>query len=340
MRRAASPETMCLVRRVVAEDRVVTKSSQPLYVCGYSERELQRLETQGAFFADISRRFLETAGLTRGMSVLDIGCGVGGLSLLAAEIVGPTGSVLGIDRAHGPLERARAQAANRRAQHVQFRLCEIDQLPPGPPVDVLIGRFVLMHQADPALTLSNAVRHVRADGLVAMLESHMHGLVPGVHSCPHSPIYDRIVGWLTDVIRAAGAHADMGLRLRQVFVDAGLPSPMLSLQARVEGGPDAAIYRYIADSLRSMLPLAERFGIAALSLDDVEELERQLREEVTAAGGVLTSPIVVGASCRVQPTPGGVSAEYESQQRQSPCVVTVADDLSAPSRCDMKAGSG
>ena len=277
----------------------MTEPSQPLYVCGYSERELERLETQGAFFADLSRQLLETAGLSVGMSVLDIGCGVGNLSLLAAEIVGPTGSVLGVDRAPDPLERARAQADACGAQHVQFRLCAIDELPPGPPVDALIGRFVLMHQADPALTLSNAVRHVRAGGLVAMLESHMHGLVAAVHSWPHSPIYDRIVGWLTDVIRTAGAHADMGLRLQRVFVDAGLTSPTLSLQARVEGGPDAAIYRYITDSLRSMLPLAAQFGIANLSLDEVDELERQLRDELAASGGVLTSPIVVGAWCQL-----------------------------------------
>jgi ubiquinone/menaquinone biosynthesis C-methylase UbiE len=277
----------------------MTKPSQPLYVCGYSERELERLEIQGTFFEDASRRFLETAGLTRGMRVLDIGCGVGNLSLLAAEMVGPKGSVLGVDRAPDPLERAQALADGRGMTHVQFRLGAIEELPLGSPVDALIGRFVLMHQADPALTLSTAVRHVRAGGLVAILESHMHGLVAGVHSCPHSPTYDRIVGWLTEVIRAAGAHADMGLRLRQVFVEAGLPAPRLSLQASVEGGPDAAIYRYITDSLRSMLPLAAQFGIAALSLDEVDELERQLREELAVSSGVLTSPMVVGAWCQL-----------------------------------------
>jgi hypothetical protein len=108
------------------------------------------------------------------------------------------------------------------------------------------------------------------------------------------------VGLITDVIQAAGAHADMGLRLRSAFLAAGLPAPRLWMQARVEGGPDAAIYRYVADSLRSMLPLAERFGIAQLREAEIDELERQLRDEVTATGGVLTSPILVGAWCRVE----------------------------------------
>lgn len=132
-----------------------------------------------------------------------------------------------------------------------------------------------------------------------MLESHMCASVAGVHSCPHSLTYDRITGWLVEVIKAAGAHPDMGLRLRQVFVDADLPAPELWLHARVDGGPDTPIYSYITESLRSMLPLAERLGIATPSTDDVDELERKLREEVTMSGGVLASPLVVGAWCRL-----------------------------------------
>lgn len=277
----------------------MTDPSHPLYVCGYSARELERQKIQGAFFREISRRFLETAGLARDMHVLDIGCGTGDFSLLAADIVGPSGTVLGVDRAFEPLAKARTRAGARGMENVEFRQTAIEEVALGRSVDALIGRFVLMHLGDPAQTLRAAARHVRRGGLVAFLESHMSALVAGVHSCPHSRIYDRIVGWLVEVIRAAGAHTDMGLRLRQVFADTGLPLPRLWLQARVEGGPGAAIYRYTTDSLRSMLPLAERLGIVTLSMEDVDELERQLRDEVTAGGGVLTSPILVGAWCHL-----------------------------------------
>jgi len=91
----------------------------------------------------------------------------------------------------------------------------------------------------------------------------------------------------------------MGLRLRRTFLDAGLPSPELRLEARIEGGPDASIYRYITESVRSMLPLAKCFGTTTLAAKDVDHLESQLREEVMATGGVLASPLVVGAWCRV-----------------------------------------
>lgn len=281
----------------------MTGDREPLYVCGHSGSELERLEIQGAFFEEITRLVLERAGLTWGMHVLDIGCGAGDVSLLAADIVGPSGSVLGVDRAPEAVAAAAARAEARGLRHVAFRRAAFEEMAPGSPVDALIGRFVLMHQADPARALGAAARQVRPGGLVTMLESHMIGSVPGVHSHPPVPTYDRLVRWLIQTISAAGAHADMGLGLRQAFLDAGLPAPTLWLQARVEGGRDAPIYRYLTESLRSMLPLAQRLGIATPSPAEVDALEGQLREEVTARRGVLTSPLVVGAWCRVPRAP-------------------------------------
>ncbi|UCG89158.1 MAG: class I SAM-dependent methyltransferase, partial [Gemmatimonadota bacterium] len=157
-------------------------SPEPLYVCGYSRHELQRLITQGTFFEEISRRFLEAAGLASGMRVLDIGCGAGDLSLVAADLVGTSGFVLGIDRAAEPLELAAARARSKGIRNVEFRHAEITELEPDSPVDALIGRFVLMHQGEPARVLRTAASHVGPGGIVAFLESHMAGLLPGLHS--------------------------------------------------------------------------------------------------------------------------------------------------------------
>ena len=74
-----------------------------------SEEE-KRLERQGRWLAPLTRCFLQMAGMTAGMHVLDIGCGVGEVSLLLTEQVGPDGSVTGVDCNAGFLEIARRRA--------------------------------------------------------------------------------------------------------------------------------------------------------------------------------------------------------------------------------------
>jgi ubiquinone/menaquinone biosynthesis C-methylase UbiE len=277
----------------------MSEPRQTVYVCGHSPNELERLAIQGTFFKDITRRVFELAGLSAGMRVLDIGCGAGDVSFLAAEIVGPSGSVIGIDRAQAPVDAANARAAARVLSHATFHVSDIATFEPSVPFDAVVGRFVLMHQADPAETFRLAARLVRPGGLVAMVESHLIGLTETVHSFPFSPMYDAILKSMLEVMRAAGAHPDMGLRLREVFREAGLPRATLLLQARVEG-IDGEICRYTTESVKSFLPTAERLGIRMPWMHDVADLEAQLSAELTTSGGVLTSPLVVGAWSRVR----------------------------------------
>src|SRR3712207_9537188 len=64
------------------------------YLFGHSEEETRRLLLQGRLFNLYTRRLLEDAGITRGMKVLDVGSGAGDVTLLAAELVGPDGTVV------------------------------------------------------------------------------------------------------------------------------------------------------------------------------------------------------------------------------------------------------
>ena len=124
------------------------------YALGYSEREKQRLVIQSRFYADLTERLFRSAGLGPGMSVLDVGCGVGDVSLLAASIVGPSGSVLGIDRAPARSRRHGACPCGG-AENVAFEVADIPGLDPGRTFDALIGRLVLMYLPDPAATLAH-----------------------------------------------------------------------------------------------------------------------------------------------------------------------------------------
>lgn len=236
-------------------------TQDPRYLLGHSERELRRLDLQGALYRAPTERTLRAAGVGPEMRVLDIGCGSGDVSLLAGAVVGPAGSVLGIDRSEGAVEAARAKVRAGGADHVDFLVTELDAFEAPTPFDALVGRFVLMHQPEPASVLRAVSRTVRPGGAIVLLESWMEVLRSGGHSEPFSSLYDEIVQWKCDVVGGAGADLHAGGRLRTVFRSAGLPDPETRLEAVVAGGPDSPYYEYVEESVRSMLPEARRLGL-------------------------------------------------------------------------------
>lgn len=85
--------------------------AEDAYILGHSKQELRRLMLQAENLRPITARLLREAGLAPGMRVVDLGCGVGDVAFLAAEMVGPTGSVIAIDRNTTAIVTARASAA-------------------------------------------------------------------------------------------------------------------------------------------------------------------------------------------------------------------------------------
>jgi ubiquinone/menaquinone biosynthesis C-methylase UbiE len=67
-----------------------------------------------------TRWLFQHAGLGAGMHVLDVGCGAGDVSLLAAEFVGPTGTVVGIDSSRRAVDTARLRANRAGLPNVSF----------------------------------------------------------------------------------------------------------------------------------------------------------------------------------------------------------------------------
>lgn len=86
----------------------MTRAARPesAYLLGHSPTETDRLVLQARLYDPITEQALRTAGLRPGMRVLDVGCGAGDVTFLAARIVGPTGSVTGVDAAPRALDVA------------------------------------------------------------------------------------------------------------------------------------------------------------------------------------------------------------------------------------------
>jgi len=71
----------------------MTGRDETNYILGHSDAELRRLQAQAAILRPITERLLRSAGIRRGMRVVDLGSGAGDVTMLAAELVGPSGWV-------------------------------------------------------------------------------------------------------------------------------------------------------------------------------------------------------------------------------------------------------
>src|SRR5215472_15928286 len=94
------------------KERMMSESngSPQIYVFGRSVGEAQAIQQLAQILAPVTRQFLEQAGLCAGMKVLEVGSGAGDVTLLAAELVGPTGMVIGVDHNPEILATARARS--------------------------------------------------------------------------------------------------------------------------------------------------------------------------------------------------------------------------------------
>ncbi|MEV5766275.1 class I SAM-dependent methyltransferase [Micromonospora sp. NPDC052213] len=109
------------------------------------------------------------AAVRPGDRVLDVGCGNGQLTRLAAGRTG-TGEALGVDLSAPMLERARDRAVAERVDNVRFHQADA-QVHPFPPgaFDVALSRFGVMFFADPVAAFANLGRALRPGGRLAFL---------------------------------------------------------------------------------------------------------------------------------------------------------------------------
>lgn len=265
------------------------------YPMEYTDGELRRLRFQGRYWGEISLEVLRQAGIGTGMRVLDLGCGAGDLSLQAADLVGPSGSVLGVDRSPQAVQWAGRRAADLEVNHLRFQAADLETIDLPLTFDALIGRFVLMFLADPTTTLARMVDRLNPGGIVAFIETDL----AVARSIPALSRVETVLEWIRETFRRSGISLDLGPRLWRLFRDAGLEEPRLVVRQKLHPAPCRERVRWVSELVRSLLPEMERLGVASAKEVGIETLEEELRQALMDRDSTLCTPLVVGACSRV-----------------------------------------
>lgn len=276
-----------------------TSSSGPAYAFGDDSVAIQRLLTQGELLNPLTQRLFEDAGIGRGMRVLDVGCGPGDVSFIAAHLVGEAGLVLGVDTNAGALQVALAHAQTAAVKQVAFIAGDIQNVALEHEFDAVVGRLILQHLSEPAALLRLLARRLRPGGLglVAFQEYDLTG-PSTVPLCPLCPLWEQAGAWAREAMQRAGLELRMGMTLYSTFLAAGLPAPQLRYEAARGAGPAWIGIDNLANTVRVLLPLIVRLGVASAEEVAIETLADRLREELVSRGSVARLSGLVSAWTR------------------------------------------
>ena len=195
------------------------------YALATGAAAVRRLLLLHKIYSPAGRRVLLRAGLKPGMQVADFGCGVGAVTRMLAEMVGPSGQVIGIDANARQLEQARKFCWRGGFANVSF--LEADACATGLPrasLDLVYCRFLLLHLPDPAACLGE-MRDLLKPGGVLVVED---GDLATATSMPSTAL-DAFADLFTRLGPTRGLNYSLASNLYHLVKAAGLANPAIEI---------------------------------------------------------------------------------------------------------------
>ncbi len=267
------------------------------YALGHSEAELQRLQLQASVIGGVTSRLIADCGIATGWSVLEVGCGAGDVTLLLAAAVGPQGKVLAFDREAKAIDTTRARLTKAGYANIDYMVGDRFDFPGYAPFDAVFGRYILVHQSDPALMLRDAARLTRPGGVIAF---HELLLDPrgNTYSIPPVASFAAVVDAVGTAYRSNVASPNVADEFVRVFGDAGLPSPTLIWEC-LAGNWQSPIVNWAISSYASLQRFAADNAPGGFN-GDPQDLLRKVQADLRAANAqVMSRPQVCAWTVRV-----------------------------------------
>lgn len=263
------------------------------YALGYTDAEHERLIRQASFIAPVTERFLREAGVGTGQRVLDLGSGVGDVSMAIARLVGPMGEVVGIERDRASISKAQERCKAAGFHNVSFEHANVSDLYGEKSFDAVVGRFILMFLPDPEAVLRSVASFVRLGGAVAFQEVSW---IPMLALGARLPLWSQVLCTIHQTLLHSGANPEMGLDLYPLYQRIGLPAPNMHMDVLLGSTP--GFTDVILGVLRSLCPLAVKNHAPVSALGDMETLPERVQTEIASVNTVVSVVPLVSAFSR------------------------------------------
>lgn len=235
------------------------------YALATGEAADYRLRVLHGLYGPGTRRLLIDAGICAGMRAADLGCGVGMVTDLLADLVGPDGHVVGVDFSPEQVAQARQRLAKKKNAGFVAASATDTGLTPG-SFDLVYCRFLLIHLTDPEGALREMWRLLKPGGVVVCED----GDLTTCGSEPPSALgaFSELWGRLGPI---KGVDYTLGRRLFQMVLAAEFEAPEATLNQPVRARGEGK--RLLELSVAEAGP-----AFVAAGLVTAAELERTLAE--------------------------------------------------------------
>jgi SAM-dependent methyltransferase len=187
-----------------------------------------RLRVLHSLYGPGARRVLLQAGLQRGMRVADLGCGIGMTTALLADLVGPTGHVVGIDASGEQIAHARELLPPDLSNVSFIEASATDTGLPRGSFDLVYCRFLLLHLTAPDEALREMHGLLKPGGILVCED----GDLTSAGSQPPSAL-DAFADLWGRLGPTRGLDYTLGRRLFQMVLTANFSKPEITFNQPV-----------------------------------------------------------------------------------------------------------
>jgi ubiquinone/menaquinone biosynthesis C-methylase UbiE len=265
---------------------VVPEKKEREYVLGTHDEEVARLGLQHRVWRSVVTDCWQRVGITHGWRVLDAGAGPGYATADLAELVGPAGAVLAIERSARFLQVARARCQNLGLTNVEFREADLTEQTLGDPqFDAAWCRWVASFVSSPEKLVKTIAGALRPGGFAIF---HEYSDYETFRVMPIKPALESFMVEVMASWRASGGEPNVARELPRLLAAAGLRVVEIRPHVRTVSPRDYT-WQWPASFIEINLERLRELG--RVTPEWAADVLREFKEAEANAGSWFTTPM-------------------------------------------------